>query len=398
MRVLQLCHKPPYPPLDGGSIAINNISMGLVKQGVKLKVLTVSTHKHPFKPDETPKKWLKKTKAEGVYVDTKLNVVDAISSLITNDSYNISRFFSADFDIYLTRILQKKDYDVVLLESLFMTPYMATIRRFSNAKIVLRSHNLEFMIWKRLARASTKKVKAAYLHLLARQLKSYELSVIEQVDGIAAISPKDAAEYEKVLDDKTPVITIPFGLKTKNYPPQEKQYPNLNLFHLGAMDWMPNIEAIEWFLEKIWGKVNASYPDMTLNLGGRSSKKFKVNPKYKNINFLGEVPDAKEFMLEQDVMIVPLLSGGGMRIKIIEGMALGKTIISTTIGAEGIYCEHGKDILIADTPEEFFNCIKLLIEQPELKTTIGKNARLTIERDYDNKVLSKKLVEFFKTI
>jgi len=397
VKVLQLCHKPPYPPIDGGCIAINNISNGLAKRGIKLKLLTVSTHKHPFQPDKIPAEWLKKTGAEGVFVDTKLNMVDAFSSLVTNDSYNISRFFSADFDIMLTKTLRERQFDVVHLESLFMTPYIGTIKRLSKAKIVLRSHNLEYMIWKRMADASTNSVKSVYLKHLARQLKGYEISVINQVDGIACISPKDEEHYEQ-LNCPAPIITIPFGLKLTEYIPIYSNKADFSLFHLGAMDWMPNIEGVNWFFKNSWKKIHEAHPQLPFYLAGKSSDKFKIPNKLKNIHSLGEVPDAKEFMNQHQVMLVPLLSGGGIRIKIIEGMALGKTIISTAIGAEGIVYEDGVNILIANTPDEMLAAITKLKNNPDLISSIGKNARKNIEQNYDNKVLSNKLVNFYKSI
>ena len=397
MKVLQLCHKPPYPPIDGGCIAINNISNGLTKRGIKLKLLTVSTHKHPFQPDIIPEEWLKKTGAEGVFVDTKLNLVDAFSSLVTNDSYNISRFFSADFDIMLTKTLRENSYDIVHLESLFMTPYIGTIKRLSDAKIVLRSHNLEYMIWKRMAEASKNTVKSAYLKHLARQLKDYEISVISQVDGIACISPKDEDHY-RTLKCKTPIITIPFGLKTNEYEPEYSKVEDFSLFHLGAMDWMPNIEGVNWFFKKSWKQINENFPELEFFLAGKSSDKYNPPVKHKNIHSLGEVPDAKEFMNDHQVMLVPLLSGGGIRIKIIEGMALGKAIISTAIGAEGIVYEDGVNIMIANTPDEILDCITKLKKDPSLIESIGKAARKNIEENYDNQVLSNNLIHFYKSL
>ncbi len=397
MKVLQLCHKPPYPPIDGGCIAINNISMGLIQEGVDLKLLTISTHKHPFNPGKIPKEWMKSTKAQGVFVDTKLNIVDAFSSLVTNDSYNISRFFSADFDILIANILAEEEFDVIHLESLFMTPYIHTIKRLSNAKIILRSHNLEYMIWQRMATASTQKMKKMYLQHLARQLKEYELDKITQVDGIASISPRDAIHYAD-LGCNVPIVTIPFGLNLEEYIPSERPSSSIGLFHLGAMDWMPNIEGVDWFFKKIWGNILKSFPEIQFYLAGKSSDAYRAPKKPKNIHYLGEVPDAKEFINNHDVMIVPLLSGGGIRIKIIEGMALGKTIISTSIGAEGIVYQDGVNILIADTPEEMLKAITTLIEDPNLIKTIGEAARKNVERNYDNNVLSKKLISFYNSI
>jgi hypothetical protein len=189
MRILQLCNKPPFPPKDGGGIAMNNITRGLLDAGHEVKLLTVYTNKHDLDLSELSKEYIDATDVEGVFIDTQINLVDAFSSLITQDSYNVSRFFSPDLDIRLTDILKRSDFDVVHLESLFMTPYIGTIRRFSKAKIVLRSHNLEYIIWERIAAGTKNRAKKAYLKYLSKKLKNYELSVINQVDGIASISP-----------------------------------------------------------------------------------------------------------------------------------------------------------------------------------------------------------------
>ena len=154
LSILQLCNKPPYPPIDGGCIAMNTVTNGLLEAGCSVKVLTIETTKHKLDYSLLSKEYIEKTGIESVFVDTSINMVDAFSALITSDSYNVSRFFSPDFDRKLISILKKNKYDIVHVESLFMTPYIGTIRRTSKAKIVLRSHNLEYIIWENLARGT----------------------------------------------------------------------------------------------------------------------------------------------------------------------------------------------------------------------------------------------------
>ncbi len=117
-----------------------------------------------------------------------------------------------------------------------------------------------------------------------------------------------------------------------------------------------------------------------------------------NVYVLGEVASAEEFMLSKELMIVPLLSGGGMRVKIIEGMALGKTIISTSIGAEGIAYENNKNIIIADTINEFADAISKCLNDEQFAANIGSNAKLLVEMEYDNKKICKNLVGFYRAI
>lgn len=398
MKVLQLCLKPPKPAKDGGCIAINNISRGLINLGVDLKVLTLSTHKHPFKLEAFDEDFIRQSQIEGVYIDTKVNIVDAFSSLVTSDSYNVSRFFSTDFDILLRKVLESDDYDIVHLESVFMTTYCHTIRRFSKAKIVLRSHNLEYMIWERLAHQSTNPAKKVYLTHLAKQLKTYEVNVLSGIDGIAAITDEDKQKYEN-LGCKKQMITIPFGINLSDYhtvdPTNNGHGASFKLFHLGAMDWKPNLEGVAWFLEDIWKNVQEKFPSYSLHLAGRNMPDWLLENDYENVINHGEVVSANQFIIDHDIMVVPLLSAGGMRVKIIEGMALGKVVISTSIGAEGINFKDRENILIADTLEEFEQQMTWVQENPSRLQHIGNNARRLVEGYYDNETIMRDLYGFY---
>jgi glycosyltransferase involved in cell wall biosynthesis len=398
MKVLQLCLKPPQPAKDGGCIAINNISRGLINLGTELKILTLSTHKHPFELEAFDEEFIQQSGIEGVYIDTKVNIVDAFSNLVTADSYNVSRFFSTDFDILLRKTLEADDYDIVHLESVFMTTYIHTIRRFSKAKIVLRSHNLEYMIWERLARQSSNPAKKVYLTHLAKQLKKYEINVLTGIDGIAAITDEDKSKYEN-LGCKKPMITIPFGINLSDYHAYNENlkldYNNFKLFHLGAMDWKPNLEGVAWFLEDIWMQTVQDFPNFSLHLAGRNMPDWLLENDYEKVTNHGEVESANQFMLDHDIMVVPLLSAGGMRVKIIEGMSLGKVVISTSIGAEGINCKDRENILIANNKEDFVNQLKWIQEDPERLKAIGQNARRLVEGYYDNESIMRDLYGFY---
>jgi len=397
MKILQLCHKPPVPAIDGGCIAMNNISQGLLQNGHELKIITIVTSKHPLQLEKLSAEYIEKTKIEGVFIDTSLNLIDAFSALVTSDSYNISRFFSPDFDRKLTQLLLEEKFDIIHLESLFMTPYIATIRRNSKGKIVLRSHNLEYMIWERMAETSKNFAKKRYLKILAKQLKKYEFGVLDAVDGIAAISGEDGKKYLHSEYNK-PLVTIPFGINLDLYNSDNSKEEFPSLFHIGAMDWLPNIEGIEWFLKEIWPSVNEKFPDLKFYLAGRKMPESMLQTKHKNVIVVGEIQDANEFMSSKSIMIVPLLTAGGIRVKIIEAMALKKSVISTTIGAHGIEGENKKDIFIADTKEDFVNSIYALVNNYQNHIDIGKNARKLVEEKYDNKKLTEELIEFYQML
>lgn len=398
MRILQLCNKPPYPPIDGGSKAMHNLTRGLVNAGHDVKVLCISTPKNELKVDELPKEYLERTNIESVFVDTSLNVIDAFTDLITSDNYNISRFFSPDMDIRLIQLLSDQKFDIIQLESLFMTPYIPTVRRYTNAPIILRSHNLEHVIQDRIATGERNFLKRPYRKFLAKQLHAYEMDMLDKVDGVVAISPLDAEHFLE-QGTKTPVTTIPFGVEPSEYEPdvRKRKAPPI-FFHLGSMDWLPNEEGIRWLLDTVWPKVLLKRPDAQLHLAGNKMPQDLLEREQKGVTIKGRVKNALTYMRKRQVMVVPLFSAGGMRVKIIEGMALGKVVIATPIGAEGIDHTEGLNILIARNANEFAAHIIALDETPDYTQMIGDKARDLVKEKYSDATIVKDLVEFYERV
>lgn len=397
LSVLQLCNKPPFPPIDGGCIAMNTVTNGLINAGCSVKVLTIETSKHKLDFSKLPKEYTEKTGIESVFVDTAINLVDAFSALITSDSYNISRFFSPDFDRKLIEVLKKTKFDIVHVESLFMTPYIGTIRRTSKAKIVLRSHNLEYIIWENLARGTKNFPKKTYLKILSSQLKKYELGVLKDVDGIATISSEDYKKYISFKASK-PIINIPFGVDLKKYIPGKAVIEPNSVFHIGAMDWAPNVEGVDWFLKEVWPLVRKKNKNLKFYLAGKAMPKKYAKLENDGVFCLGEVKDARAFMDGKLLMVVPLLSAGGIRVKIIEGMAMQKCIVSTKTGADGIDYKNEINLHIADTPTDFANKILELFQKKEIIQQTADQARFLAQNHYDNDLLSRDLLNFYYSI
>ncbi len=397
MKILQLCNKPPRPSIDGGCLAMDALTQGFLKQGHEVKILSIGTPKHPFQEEKLASEYLEQTRFESIFVDTRVNIVDAFSNLLTQDSYNISRFFSPDFDIRLKRLLQREKFDIIQFESLFMTPYLETAKRHNKAKCVLRSHNLEYLIWQRIADGTKNKAKKFYLNHLARKLELFELEIIKKVNGIVTISKDDYSKYTELKAKKEQMINIPFGIDLSGYE-MTSSVKEVSLFHLGSLAWTPNLEGVTWFLEEIWPDLHRSFPQLKFYIAGRDIPNEFSSEKYKNVEVLGEVPDAKEFINSQAIMLVPILSAGGMRVKIIEGLALGKTILSTTIGAEGIDYEKNKDILIADTKEEFIAQIQKLHDTPNFLEDQMTRSRDFVKENFDNDRLVDALLSFYKKL
>ncbi|MGI6719165.1 MAG: glycosyltransferase family 4 protein [Bacteroidales bacterium] len=403
MNILFLCNKNPYPEMDGGCISINNGIKEAIRRNYNIKVLAVNSYKNHVNPKDLPKDYLEKTKFENVFLDLKIKPLRFLSTYFTGKSPHMIRFFSKEFNNKLLDILSNNNFDVVILESLFMCPYIETIRGFSKKlKIVLRAHNVEYKIWERMAKSENNgnikdKIKKVALKHVYKTLKKYELDAIKKVDGIAAITEVDKKFFEQHTD--VPVTVVPFGYDISNFYVKEddKNFIPNTIFHLGAMNWHPNLEGVNWFLYNVWSKLLAQKPELKLYLAGRKMSEEWMNKKIDNVVMVGEVDNVKDFMLSNQIMIVPLLSGSGMRIKIIEGLALGKVIVSTTIGAEGIDVNNKKDILIADTPEDFVSAILEVLENKELFNSIS-NAAITTAQKYDIKKIYDNYMSFISTL
>ncbi|MDQ3047905.1 MAG: glycosyltransferase, partial [Bacteroidota bacterium] len=318
MRILQICSKIPFPPKDGGSIAMNILTQGLIQCGHDVDVLAVKTPKHFISDEDIDPVYRKKTNYKSVFIDTSIKPVDAFLNLFSSSSYNIIRFYSREFEKELIQILRAGAFDIIHLETLWVAPYVEVIRQNSKARIVLRSQNVEYAIWERLAEASSNPIKKVYLKLLAKRLKNYENGMLNRYDGIATITVRDA-ETMKNDGCLKPIIHIPFGIDLAKYQVNAAEAEFPSVFHIGAMDWMPNADGIRWFLDEVWPEVLKSHPDVYLYLAGRNMPEWLMNLNMKNVKVAGEVADAQKFINSKSVMIVPLTSGGGMRVKIIEG-------------------------------------------------------------------------------
>jgi len=396
MRILLLCNKPPYPASEGGPMAMNSIITGLLEAGHQVKVLAINSEKYNVKESDIPKEYKQKTGIELIDVDLTVKPLNAFLNLFTRKSYHAERFISEEFKKRLAEVLDKEQFDVVQLEVLFMAPYVETIRQHSKAMIVLRAHNVEHKIWERIAKDTKSPLKRWYINHLAKTLKEFELNALETVDGVAAITRKDAAFFRKYCSK--PVIDIPFGVYPEQFNPKYEIEGKPKFYHIGSMNWMPNEEGIRWFVDEVLPKTVEKVPDFVYHLAGRSMPEWLTSMKNPHVDVVGEVPDAKEFVTNHDIAIVPLLSGSGIRIKIIESMALGKTVITTRVGAEGILYDEEVNIIIAENKAKMVEAIRSLNENPETAVRIGQAARKLVEETYDNRKIIARLLMFYEQI
>jgi glycosyltransferase involved in cell wall biosynthesis len=398
MRILEICNKSPFPPRDGGAIGMNNVILGLIDAGIEIDVIAVNTPKHFIKRNEIPKWYLDKTKIQFAYIDTDVKIIPAFLNLFSNESYNITRFINPSLEELIKNKLLENEYDFIQLESIYLAPYTSIIRKYSNAKLILRAPNIEHIIWKRLANEESNFLRKSYLKILANRIKKYEDNCIHDFDAIYTVSEEDLNYFKKMGFNKS-LKSIPTGIDyTKNlaFNLNNTKYPSI--FHLGALDWFPNQEGLKWFLDEVWPIINKEFPSCEFHIAGRKPPKWISEINQPNVIVHGEVEDAADFIKKYAIMIVPLFSGSGMRVKIIEGMMLGRAIVSSQVGAESLNVKDGYDILIYNDKNSFINKLSLLLNDKRKFIEMSNSALNSATKNYSNEILTKKLIEFLKTI
>jgi polysaccharide biosynthesis protein PslH len=394
MKILMLCNKSPWPKREGGPIAMHAMISGLLQAGHTVKVLAANTNKYTVDPNTIPADFKENTQIEFVDIDLSLSIQGALYNFLAGKSYHVSRFHTKAFAQKITEVLRKETFDIIQLEMLQMATYLDIIRKYSKAPVVLRAHNIEHKIWQRIAENCSNPLKRLYLNHLYRSLKRFEISILNKVDGIVAITPVDARNFDR-LSHSTNIISVPFGINLDTLPENPVQPAEPSLFHIGTMNWFPNEESIKWLMTQVWPQVSQRLPEIEVHLAGRYMPDWMLKLSIPHVIIDGEVPDVWEYMQRFSIMVVPLFSGSGIRIKIVEAMAAGKAIITTAIGAEGINYENGQHLIIAKDARSFTDAIVKVCNDRVLRDTLGKNARMLIAKEHDNNKLMQKLTGFY---
>lgn len=400
MRILQLCKKFPYPLKDGEAIAVTYLSKALADLGCEITLLSMNTTKHFSDLSQLPTEYNHYKEIHDIDLDNSIKVVDAIKNLFSKESYHVSRYVDVAYKQKLIELLRAEEYDIIQLETLYLAPYVPIIKEFSKGLVTMRAHNVEFEIWERITKNTEFLPKKLYLNYLTGKLKNFELEHLNTYDYLLPVTERDLKTF-KNLGYKNGALALPIGLETNNYVKQGVSIKNgegLNICFIGALDWMPNYEGFDWFLKNVWNRISQKHDDVYFSVAGRNTPDSIKSIKEKNVVVHGEVADAVSFINDADIMVVPLFSGSGMRVKILEGMALGKTVITTSLGLEGISAKHKKELLIADSPEEFVEMINYCKADRSVLEEIGNNARDFVIKYYDNKKNAQQLLELYSQL
>lgn len=395
MKILFLCKKFPYPLKDGESIAVSNLCKELKGLGCDLSLLSMNTSKHYSDPSALPAEYNYFTSIHAVDIDNAVRPWKAFTSIVSGESYHVRRFKSSAFRAKLIEILKDETFDIIQLETLYMAPYVETIRAYSDARIVMRAHNVEHEIWERITNNTGANIRKLYLAYLTRKLKEYEIGQFSMYDYLVTLTERDLTQFVEKGYTRG-ASAAPIGFDTEAYPYTRPSFgPEMSICFIGSLDWMPNMEGLEWFLSNCWPVIHDRWPKISLHIAGRNTPMALMNLRIPNVIVHGEVADATEFVNKHAAMIVPLFSGSGMRVKIVEGMMLGKVIITTSVGKEGIDGKDRQHFLVADDQAQFVEAVRFCVDQPLDALAIGIKAQENAAHQFDSVRAARKILDIY---
>ena len=433
MKILVVGNRVPWPLHDGGAIATYGMLRSLAENGAEVDFFSFNTKKH-FAENTIIEKYFGFCKVHMVSLDASVKPLKALWNLLFGGSYHMERYDNLEAAVELYDLIQSSNYDCVMAEGLYSMPIALRVMKQLSFKAdglgsneihenrsesvqkkpikwVYRSHNLEYQIWERLAISEQQPLKRWYLALQSKRLKRYEIDAWCEMDAIVPIVETDSNVILATVSEIHKNNQLNSGYSVANQPQIHVYQPGiaiespfafvhrpLSIFHIGSMEWQANEQGVMWFLKKVWPRVLSAQPNVKFHLAGKGLS--KTDPRFFQTGIVnhGEVDDAEVFMQSRGIMIVPIQAGSGIRIKSLEAMALGVPVVSTSIGAQGLTVESGKQMIIADDPEGFADGIIQLLLNPAASQEMTQQARAYVEQHHNLKRNTAELLGFLRQL
>jgi len=395
MKLLWIKSGVLFPPDTGGRKRTLGMLREIQRAGHQVRYLGLKPRRQGVSPTEladpyaSQKDWVPSREplrgSPRFFVDLTFNL------LFSRQPYVLDRYRSA---AWRERIAAEAvEADLVVCDFLTPAPHFVGMRLAKPT--VLFQHNIESQIWKRLADSAGHPLKRVYLRSQQRRMWQAEKELSALFDGVITVSPEDSAFCREHYGLSNVLGEVPTGVDISAFqtPSQPPTTPTVGF--LGSMDWMPNVDGVHWFVREVLPLLRQQLPQVRLKVIGRNPPASiralaQADP---TIEVTGTVAEVQPHVHQCSVIAVPLLAGGGTRIKIYEAMAMGVPVVSTSIGAEGLPVIDGQDILLADSPESFAAKVFGLLSGPAAAKSLAAQARHRMEREFSWQTAAKRFID-----
>jgi len=374
LKILVLSPFLPYPLSQGGKIRIFNIVKQLSRSHLITLVAIVDNR------TDAQTSILQNFCEDIIVVERPARLwPDRLRFLLGRYPYNVIRYESRALKEELNRLRKLRKFDLVQIEFSMMWQYAGI---FKGIPVVLDAHNIEHNIIKQIRDAHDGAIKKAMYTLEENRLREKERQAWRECDLCFAVSDREREIISSYPGNPDKVFTIPNGVDLERFHFYPKTRMDNQLLFIGGMDYIPNLDSAHYFLHEIFPLVQSKIPAVKVDVVGRELWRIKNQKSLEAVQFHETVPDVLPFFRKADVLLVPLRYGAGTRIKILEAMAAGVPVVSTSKGCEGIEVVSGEHLMIADSPDSFALSVQRLLVDPGLKMTIMQNARHLVETKY----------------
>ena len=403
-RILFITNLLPYPLDNGGKIKTFN-TLKILRRKYDIHLLC-------FVDSEHEKKYAKVLKELGIhtYCETKKILlhnkpfkmaVEILKSILNGKPYVVSKYYSNIFNQKVSYYLNNNDYRFIYIDHLQQFQYIPkNILATCKNKIILEQHNVEFILAKRYYQRSRNIFKKAIVFLEYLKLHHYEDRACQSAGLVFAITDRDKETLKNLCGNSIRLETSPSYIETNSdFRYQvDKNNSNKHILFLGTMSWYPNEDGIIWFFNNVFLQIKALYPNIKLDIVGSNPGENVLNlSRDKSVTITGYVEDITPYIAHALFSVVPIRIGGGMRIKILQLLAFGIPLVTTSIGCEGIPVTSDKEVLIADSEDEFLFAVKRLLNDINLRKELSFNAIEFIRNNYSIGCASQKYERIFNT-
>jgi sugar transferase (PEP-CTERM/EpsH1 system associated) len=387
MKILFLSPTVPFPLTDGGRIRVFN----LLKQIAKKSDVTLLA----LETQATDADGIAELRQLGIRVHLvpnaptlpRVSFGTLVKAFLRRQPITVARYDLPAYRQKFRALIADQTFDLIHYE-MFHT---AQFRTETNLPGVLSQQNVDSAIWRRLCSETVNPFYKFTYWTQQLAFQRYERVLSPKFDAVTCTSDIDAAVFQHHCAESA-IKIIPNGVDVTHYLPDFSSEAPAHLIYIGSMDWYPNEDAVAFFADEVLPRIQEKVPDVAFSIvGGNPSVRVQKLAERDGVVVTGRVPEIKPYFAEATVFVVPLRIGSGTRLKILEALAMGKAIVSTTVGAEGLDLRDGEEIFIADEPIAFADAITRLLTDSELRRRIGENGRARVERDYDWRSIGEKL-------
>ena len=387
MKILIISPFLPYPLDQGGKIRIFNIIKNLSNSHeVTLAAIVDDRSESEFGP-------LRELCEEIVLVERPARLwPDRLSFFTSRAPYNVIRYRSATMRQTLQELEQKRSFDLIQIEFSMMWQYADLFV----APVVLDAHNIEYKNVQQIGSSATSPLWRRLYLMEVRRLQAVEERAWQECALCFAVSEKERNEIAARTGDSAKVITAANGVDPERFAFGPREQAGNKILFLGGMDYSPNLDAAGFFLSEVFPIIRREEPEAQVLLVGRGLGKLGDLALLPGVKCHESVPEVLPWFYEANLLAVPLRQGAGTRIKVLEAMAAGLPVVATSKGCEGIAAENGRELLIADTPDDFAAAALRIMRSPESGDSLARNARRLVVERYTWESAAKIMDESYK--